>query len=229
MKVPEETRKASLGDARHESGWAPRWARALTLPVWVSDSRHQLTFVNSVAGKLLGRSPPDLLGLSCAAVVAGLDERSLPRCGRDCPVRRMLRRGQPIPPFEIRVADGSKNPPWYQIIVIATPAQGKTDPHFVHLALPRSRAHRLEDYLGQVATRSRRRENSAGDRAGGELTARETEILDLLARDIESREVADLINVSYATVRNHVPRILVKLEVHSIQEAVARYLFSDDS
>ena len=59
------------------------------------------------------------------------------------------------------------------------------------------------------------------------LTPREREILDLLARDEDSHAIARAIGLSYATVRNHVQRILSKMKAHSIQEAVARYILAE--
>jgi two-component system response regulator DesR len=60
------------------------------------------------------------------------------------------------------------------------------------------------------------------------LTRREREVLHELAEDAGLLEVAASLHVSYVTVRNHVQHILSKLEVHSIQEAVAVYLLWSD-
>jgi DNA-binding CsgD family transcriptional regulator len=60
------------------------------------------------------------------------------------------------------------------------------------------------------------------------LTQREAEILRLLAEDRDLRDIAASLQVSYATVRNHVQHILTKLSVHSILEAVACHILSTD-
>lgn len=54
-----------------------------------------------------------------------------------------------------------------------------------------------------------------------QLTAREHEVLELLAEGASTATIAQRLVVSPHTVRNHVQRILVKLEVHSKLEAVA--------
>jgi len=53
------------------------------------------------------------------------------------------------------------------------------------------------------------------------LTPRETEVLHQLAAGLQNKEVAQKLNLSLATVRNHVHSILVKLGVHSKLEAVS--------
>ncbi len=57
----------------------------------------------------------------------------------------------------------------------------------------------------------------------GTLTAREHDVLDLLARGRGTREVAALLCVSPNTVRTHVNALLHKLGVHSRLRAVALY------
>jgi DNA-binding NarL/FixJ family response regulator len=47
-------------------------------------------------------------------------------------------------------------------------------------------------------------------------------VIGLLARGMGTREMADRLQVSRATIRNHVQSILGKLGVHSRLEAVAR-------
>ena len=53
------------------------------------------------------------------------------------------------------------------------------------------------------------------------LTAREREVLDLLAQGLDGPGIAERLFLSQATVRNHIQHILTKIEVHSHVEAVA--------
>jgi DNA-binding NarL/FixJ family response regulator len=52
------------------------------------------------------------------------------------------------------------------------------------------------------------------------LTARELEVLRLVARGMSNRDVADKLYISENTVKNHVRNILEKLHMHSRMEAV---------
>jgi DNA-binding NarL/FixJ family response regulator len=54
-----------------------------------------------------------------------------------------------------------------------------------------------------------------------ELSAREMEILRLLARGLTNREVASVFGISASTVKNHVNSLLTKLEVADRTEAVS--------
>ena len=58
----------------------------------------------------------------------------------------------------------------------------------------------------------------------GELAPREREILDLLAQGFSYKEIADKLNVAFATVHTYVLRIYKKLHVRSKNAAVARWL-----
>ena len=52
------------------------------------------------------------------------------------------------------------------------------------------------------------------------LTARELEVLGLMAQSKSNREIAEALFISENTVKNHVRNILEKLHLHSRMEAV---------
>jgi DNA-binding NarL/FixJ family response regulator len=56
-----------------------------------------------------------------------------------------------------------------------------------------------------------------------ELSPRELEVLDCLTRGFVYKEIADHLEVSYATVRTHIERIYQKLHVRSRSQAVAKF------
>lgn len=57
-----------------------------------------------------------------------------------------------------------------------------------------------------------------------DLAPREKEVLDLLAQGFSYKEIADKLNVAFATVHTYVLRIYKKLHVRSKNAAVARWL-----
>jgi DNA-binding NarL/FixJ family response regulator len=59
---------------------------------------------------------------------------------------------------------------------------------------------------------------------GSEITARETEIMNALARGLAYKEIASDLGISAATVKNHLHRIYEKLHVRSRTEAVVKWL-----
>ncbi len=76
-------------------------------------------------------------------------------------------------------------------------------------------ASKLIDEFGALARRAARQEQ-----AGPSLTARELEVLRIVARGRTNREVAAELFISENTVKNHVRNVLEKLHVHTRLEAV---------
>ena len=56
-----------------------------------------------------------------------------------------------------------------------------------------------------------------------ELSPRESEVLDLLARGYLYKEIADSLDISLPTVSTYIRRIYEKLHVRSRAQAVAKY------
>ena len=57
-----------------------------------------------------------------------------------------------------------------------------------------------------------------------QLSPREEEVLHLLAKGYQSKEIADALSISYFTVRFHLKRVYAKLHVRSKTEALLKYL-----
>jgi DNA-binding NarL/FixJ family response regulator len=76
-------------------------------------------------------------------------------------------------------------------------------------------ADRLGVFFGSLAT-------LPGHAAFPQLTEREREVLDLVARGYDNRRIARELFLSDKTVRNHVSNVFAKLEVETRAEAVVR-------
>ncbi|SFU07406.1 two component transcriptional regulator, LuxR family [Geodermatophilus amargosae] len=82
------------------------------------------------------------------------------------------------------------------------------------------KAHRREMPLGAAVSRQLARAFSAtGQAALGTLTAREHEVLLLIAAGMSNREIASRLVISERTARTHVSSILEKLELRSRTQA----------
>ncbi|WP_145867493.1 response regulator transcription factor [Streptomyces capillispiralis] len=65
---------------------------------------------------------------------------------------------------------------------------------------------------------------SSPDRAGFRLSAREAEIMDLIASGMNNQQIAATCFISEKTVKNHINRIFAKLHSTSRSEAAAKWL-----
>ena len=54
------------------------------------------------------------------------------------------------------------------------------------------------------------------------LTPRETEVLNLMAQGLPSRQIAARLGISYATVRSHIRSVGGKLGAHSKHETILK-------
>jgi two-component system nitrate/nitrite response regulator NarL len=77
-----------------------------------------------------------------------------------------------------------------------------------------------DELLARVRALLRRSEPPASPPGAG-LTAREHDVLSLLAQGLGQGEIAGCLNVTPRTVGNHIEHILAKLGVHSRAQAVA--------
>lgn len=88
------------------------------------------------------------------------------------------------------------------------------------LPMPRRLAAQVVQHLADWARRPRRADDG-GTSVG--LSAREQEVLRLLAEGLTDREIAESLTLSARTVESHVSSILRKLGVHRRAEAAQRY------
>jgi len=92
--------------------------------------------------------------------------------------------------------------------------------HDGELAMPRGMAARLVHGLVDGSARGSGRPD---DPTQATLSARELEVLRLLAAGLTDREIADALTISVRTVESHVSNILHKMRAHNRAEAAHRY------
>lgn len=196
-------------------------------PAFATDSDERIVFWNKGAEDLLGQPAERVLGKPCFGVVAGRDLFGNRFCHHGCAVVSATRDGEPVNSYEFAVPTGDAEPRHINVTVVQIPGQRAELFTIVHILQQVDHGSRLATLLRQLEG-PRPAEGltpltpSAPPVADDPpLTEREREILHWVAAGLQNKEIAHKLDISLATVRNHIHRILEKLEVHSKLEAVS--------
>ncbi|HWB56650.1 MAG TPA: LuxR C-terminal-related transcriptional regulator [Gaiellaceae bacterium] len=161
------------------------------------DSDLTIVAWNPAAEELTGVSAGEAVGRSCWEVVGGHDDRGDLVCHRGCSAARLARESWPVAcqRLLIEAREGRRR------VHVSTIAVDDGDTRlFLHVLIPHD---------GHAPPGSKL------------LTARQQEVLCLLADGVPAKAVAARLGIVEATVRNHIRAILVALGAHSQLEAVA--------
>ena len=193
------------------------------------DSDGLIAAWNAGAEMLFGRSSLEVLGQSCGAIVKGSDECGSV-CSENCTVRQAIENRHPLGNFDLKV-ETAKGRQWSNVSVLIADDNNSKRPLAIYIIRPIDLRKRLEilvrDFV--VTNTSVSPENAVAmitsTRAPAkdtELSARELEILKLLARGESSKSIGELLHISRTTVNNHVQHLLRKLNAHNRLEAIRR-------
>ena len=190
------------------------------------DAAHTIVAWNRAAEDLLDVKARDALGRDCGLVIGGRNGEGHIVCTTLCPFRLAMHRGERLPTMDLQVRRAGRPPVWVRMtsIIVA----GLDHPCVVHILHDITEDHNREAFVQQVM-------QAAAGLAGSHdtkmpngppvlLSPRESEILRLLATGAGTREIAQALSISVATVRNHIQQIMTSLHAHSRLEAVVKAL-----
>ncbi len=200
--------------------------------VYAVDWKYSIVFWNSAAERILGYRAEEIEGTPCHELFHGNSRPGyLTQCP-DCPSLIAARGGDPIPAYNLftHTKDGTEI--LLNVSVIVPPA---ADSPFAVIHLFRDVTHQwhYERFVNQLRSNARRLSlpqatlGHLSDRTlplRNSLTPRERDVLALLVSGHSLREIANTLNLSYATVRNHNQHLLHKFGVHSQREIVQNAL-----
>jgi PAS domain S-box-containing protein len=182
---------------------------------------------NKAAQKLFGVSAQQAIGQACRTIVQGTDEYGVV-CSPNCTVQQAISRRHPLKNFDLQVqtVDGEQ---WCNVSVLIEESHSSTESYAIHIVRPVDLRKRLEmmvrDFVVSANLTAEQVVAMIGSRSAAQasdLSAREIEILRLLARGITTKSIADQLHISLTTVNNHVQHILRKLDSHTRLEAIRR-------
>lgn len=198
---------------------------------YVVNENQRIIAWNEAAERLLGFRAKDVIGMSCYQILGGRSEGECLVCRQGCLPFTAVRRGQLVPSFDARVRTAGGPARWVNISIIGVSVPtGQPDVPVVviHLFRDIESRRQAEIFAREVAAWARQMDRSPDDgrpesaEGGAEraLSARERQVLELLAQGASTESIAATLVIGRATARNHVQRILHKLGVHSRLEAV---------
>lgn len=180
---------------------------------------------NSAAAELFGVSEREALNVRCHDIL---------QCSTDdqvfgfeqCVLTRVAQDNLPLANFDLRVQTKSGKQ-WcnFSKLLASDPATGARQT--LYIARPREMRKRLEQALNEFVRLYTRNSSNGGSVVpsfaaanNGHLTSREIQVLKSLAKGHSTRVIASQLNISSATVNNHIKHILTKLDVHTRLEAI---------
>ncbi len=193
-------------------------------PVFATDRHLRIIFWNPSCERLLGFSTDEMTGASCFRSLNGCDVFGNRYCSEHCPVTEIATRGETIRHFALSLR--AKGGLTVTVDVTILHLTIRPPDHFVlaHILKPCDRPAARADSAPfsesppqSILTAAR----ESPDARARKLTAREVEVLGMLAAGRPTPEIADRLHISALTARNHIQNVLEKLEVHSKAEAVA--------
>lgn len=176
------------------------------------DRNGQIVAWNQAAKRTFGYTKSKALGQRCWELLSGRDIFGNQSCCEGCPIRTTAFNNEPINRFQVDFKLASQERKRFTVSSLML-FNGPGKESFVHLCRPKSGVSESE--VPKPAAN-----HSSGNYLHKPLTPRETEVLTLLHKGMTVMGIADLLNVSPSTIRNHTQHILSKLDVHSRFEAV---------
>lgn len=178
---------------------------------FVTDRDGVIRSWNEAAEESFGVPAEEAIGRACWELLDGKDAFGNDYCGPHCPLIRMALEDRQVRRCQLFLADAAGDRKPYSVTTLLIRGTEPLDPAIVHLLHPALWERRRTCVEEPAVTANRER---------GELTARELEVLALLAEGQATAEVAAALRISSATASNHIQHILHKLNVHSRLEAV---------
>lgn len=201
------------------------------------DANQRIIKWNNGAERILKYSSDQMLNQDCYRVIAGRINPEKAWCRANCIARSCVLKGTPLENFDLLTRTNDGEPIWINVSIISPPPG--SEPITVHVfrdvTCEKRAGQAVDQFLAALRIagndgneptdgRAHIKRNSAkapSSEAMPDLSAREIEVLTLLAEGLSTKMLAERLRISHFTVRNHIQNILVKLGLHSKAQAVS--------
>ena len=205
-KLSETTELAEMLAATADGGFA-------------IDAEGRIVLWNRAAESMLGYTVREAVGRRCCDLLIGDDENGNRLCGRGCHIVDLVKMRTPVHSFDMRTRTKTGSAIWVNVSTLRVSRDGAGD-GTVHLLRDVTATREILGLIRERLAIPATLVPAAPDGTGA-LTRRELEILHIIATGVNTKDAAERLHVSPATIRNHVQNILGKLGAHSRLEAVA--------
>jgi PAS domain S-box-containing protein len=203
----------------------------------VNQDKHIVRW-NKGAERILKYSEPDVMHQDCFRVIAGKVSPGKAHCSLDCPIHCGAMAGACQNNCDVLTQAQDGEPLWLNISFISLP--NPNEPFLAHILRDVTREKSIEYALNQflrnlgapklIRAKTAEKQISKDlsnavdshlNNSSAILSDREIEVLTLLAEGLPTKSLAQRLNISHFTARNHIQNILVKLKLHSKAQAVS--------
>jgi PAS domain S-box-containing protein len=205
--------------------------------VFIVDKNQRIIRWNKGAERILKYTEVEVLNHDCYRVIAGRAHSDKLWCHSNCRVQSCIAKGTPLENFDLLTRTNEGEPIWLNISILS-PADGNEQitVHILRDVTPEKKAGQaIEQFLAALGVHALARGKHQDDKgdlkpiaartstaeAPLALSSREVEVLRLLAEGLPTKALAQRLNISHFTARNHIQNILVKLDLHSKAQAVS--------
>jgi PAS domain S-box-containing protein len=207
--------------------------------IFITDANKRIISWNQGAERILGYPKTEVLNRSCFQVISGKHLSDGAHCSPDCKIHGTGLNGTPQGNFDLSTNTSEGMPVWLNVSVLSNADAEKS--FIVHILRDVTKeiklAFALNQFLTELESSDLESRNVSGKTLNGRhpagfkftpsdlpsvsLSARELEVLTLLAEGLSTKSLAQKLDISHFTARNHIQNILVKLDLHSKAQAVS--------
>ena len=187
------------------------------------DGKGRILAWNEAAEKTFGYTGKEVLGCRCWEVLDGRDMFGNRYCGESCPLRGMALTGEPLNRSQLHLKNSLGTRLHVEMSLLVVSGSTRHDREIVHLLRDPSlvEKHRFGQKANGLINGNGNGKLNGASNGHMHLSERQHEVLALLAEGQSTKEMAERLFLSPATVRHHVQEVLRRLKVHTRLEAVA--------